>query len=409
MKTNIVYCHKCNLSNQQPTSTNEYFHTKDTRQQLVKFNDKNICAACEYNEKKYNSIDWNEREKELIELLNKYRKNDGSYDCLVSGSGGKDSIFAAWILKYKYKMSPLTVTWAPHLYTQAGKENMDNWIFNGGFDNILFTPNPKIHKRITREATLNLLHPFQPFILGQKSFVVKYASKMNIPLIFYGESPADYGKNVGHKSKSFGDKYSQNQPGYSLDPLEGKDFKDCYLGGKQVGSYLDEGLKLVDFASYKPITLEEIEKKKLKKYYLGYFLKWVPQNNYYFSVEKTNFVPSKYRLDGTFQKYASLDDKLDGFFFYTRYIKFGVGRAMMDAAQEIRNGFLTKDEGLRLINKYDGEYPKTYEKEFLDYVNLTQSEFKSLCDSFRGKNVWTKKNNKWKLRVSCNDYFKKYA
>ena len=132
-------------------------------------------------------------------------------------------------------------------------------------------------------------------------------------------------------------------------------------------------------------------------------------NNYYFSVEKTNFVPSKYRLDGTFQKYASLDDKLDGFFFYTRYIKFGVGRAMMDAAQEIRNGFLTKDEGLRLINKYDGEYPKTYEKEFLDYVNLTQSEFKSLCDSFRGKNVWTKKNNKWKLRVSCNDYFKKYA
>ena len=79
------------------------FTQKIPRQQLVKFNDKNICAACEYNEKKYNSIDWNEREKELIELLNKYRKNDGSYDCLVSGSGGKDSIFAAWILKYKYK------------------------------------------------------------------------------------------------------------------------------------------------------------------------------------------------------------------------------------------------------------------------------------------------------------------
>ena len=117
---------------------------------------------------------------------------------------------------------------------------MDNWIFNGGFDNILFTPNPKIHKRITREATLNLLHPFQPFILGQKSFVVKYASKMNIPLIFYGESPADYGKNVGHRSKSFGDKYSQNQPGYSFNLWRERLW--CYLGGKQVGSYLDSDL-----------------------------------------------------------------------------------------------------------------------------------------------------------------------
>ncbi len=408
-KESIIYCHKCNLSNQQPTSINEYFHTYNSKQQSVKFNEKNICAACEYNDKKYNYINWNEREKELIEIVNKNKKNNGSYDCIVSGSGGKDSIYASWILKYKYKMNPLTITWAPHLYTDVGKENMDRWISNGGFDNFLFTPNPIVHRKITREATLNILHPFQPFILGQKHFVIKFALKMNIPLIFYGESPADYGKNVGHKSKSFDDKHSKNQQGYSLDPIEGKDFRDCYLGGKQVGDYLNEGFKLEDFTSYRPAGYDEINEKKLKKYYLGYFLKWIPQNNYYFSVDKTNFIPANYRLDGTFQKYASLDDKLDGFFFYTRFIKFGVGRAMMDSAQEIRNGFLTKEEGLRLINKYDGEYPKTYEKEFLNYISMSKEEFNKLCDKFRKKEIWHKKNGKWKLNMSCQKYFENYV
>ena len=53
-----------------------------------------------------------------------YRKNDGSYDCLVPGSGGKDSFYAAHLLKYKYGMHPLTVTWAPHIYTPWGWENI---------------------------------------------------------------------------------------------------------------------------------------------------------------------------------------------------------------------------------------------------------------------------------------------
>ena len=60
------------------------------------------------------------REKELRELCDQYRKNDGSYDCLVPGSGGKDSFYAAHLLKYKYGMHPLTVTWAPHIYTPWG-------------------------------------------------------------------------------------------------------------------------------------------------------------------------------------------------------------------------------------------------------------------------------------------------
>ena len=59
-----------------------------------------------------NEINWKEREIELIDLLKKYKKKSG-YDCVVPGSGGKDSAFTAHILKYKYGMNPLTVTWPP--------------------------------------------------------------------------------------------------------------------------------------------------------------------------------------------------------------------------------------------------------------------------------------------------------
>ena len=117
----IKYCSKCNISNQQPTSINEYFHNDNTVQTTIEFDSNNVCSACNFNALKWNDkIDWNLREKELIELCDKYRSKDGSYDCIVGGSGGKDSVFQSHMLKYKYNMKPLTVTWAPHIYTEIG-------------------------------------------------------------------------------------------------------------------------------------------------------------------------------------------------------------------------------------------------------------------------------------------------
>ena len=79
---------------------------------------------------------------------------------------------------------------------------------------------------------------------------------------------------------------------------------------------------------------------------------------FYYAVENVDFQVNDERIEGTYQKYQSLDDKTDGFFYYTRYIKFGVGRAMMDSSMEVRNGHITKEEGLSLIKQFDGEFPK---------------------------------------------------
>ena len=127
----------------------------------------------------------------LKSLCDLHRNNNGDYDVIVPGSGGKDSAYASHVLKYKYGMNPLTVTWAPHKYTEIGWKNFENWIHEGGLDNILFTPNGKLHRYLTKEAFTNLLHPFQPFIVGQRIIGPMMAAKFNVKLVFYGENQAD--------------------------------------------------------------------------------------------------------------------------------------------------------------------------------------------------------------------------
>ena len=74
----IKYCIKCNISNQQPTSTNEYKHDRNTIQIPIEFDSNNICYACKVNEEKWNNtIDWKERERELKDLCEKFKNFKG--------------------------------------------------------------------------------------------------------------------------------------------------------------------------------------------------------------------------------------------------------------------------------------------------------------------------------------------
>ena len=396
----VKFCKKCNMSNQQPMSSNEYIHNKDSKKTTMSFDENGICHACNFNKlKETGEIDWDQRERELVDLCNKFRKSDGSYDCIVGGSGGKDSAMQSHLLKYKYGMNPLTVTWSPHLYTDIGWKNFQNWLHEGGFDNYLFTPNGKIHRLLTRNATINLLHPFQPFILGQKTFVAKMAARFNIPLIFYGEMPGEYGEKISHHTSSYAMKGEQvESEGFSLDYLAGNDINDVFLGGKKVCEYLDDGIPLVDLMSYLPMDPEILHKKGINFKYLGYYKKWIPQEAYYYAVEHTGFEANPVRTEGTYSKYNSLDDKVDGFFYYTRWIKFGVGRAMMDSAQEIRNHHIDREEAIALMKRYEGEYPLRYEKEFLDYIGMGREEFFELCDRFRSPHLWKIDHGMWTLR-----------
>ena len=191
----VKFCKKCVISNQRPNSTVEFRQKISDEKSTINFDLNGVCSACNFAQDKKIKINWDLREQKLAQLLDKFRSKDGSYDVVVPGSGGKDSAFTSHVLKYKYGMNPLTVTWAPHLYTEIGWRNFTNWIHIGGLDNILFTPNGKLHRYLTKEAFLNLLHPFQPFIVGQRIIGPTIASKYGIKLVMYGENQAEYGNN----------------------------------------------------------------------------------------------------------------------------------------------------------------------------------------------------------------------
>ncbi|MGH6948862.1 MAG: N-acetyl sugar amidotransferase, partial [Kiloniellales bacterium] len=360
----VAFCKSCVISNQRPNSAVEFKHTRDSRKATIHFDGEGVCDACRLAESKKEGIDWTERERELRELCNRYRRNDGSYDCLVPGSGGKDSFYAAHMMKYRFGMNPLTVTWAPHIYTDWGWKNQQAWI-HAGFDNYLMTPNGRVHRLLTRLAVENLFHPFQPFILGQKSLAPKMALLFGIPLVIFGENEAEYGN-----PRQDGDSAQRSWEYFARDQSE------VYLGGESVASLkADYGLSDVDLEPYLPADPQKLEEREIAVHYLGYYLKWHPQSCYYYAVEHGGFQASPERTPGTYSKYNSIDDRIDDFHYYTTYIKFGIGRATYDAAQEVRSGDITREEGVALVKRFDGEFPERFAEECFGYMSIPPEQF----------------------------------
>ena len=376
----VKFCKRCVISNQRPSSTVEFKAKLDQVKEVIHFDEEGICSACRYHETKEINIDWNQREETLWKLCDKFRKGDGTYDVIVPGSGGKDSAYTSHILKYKYGMNPLTVTWAPHLYTEIGWKNFQNWMHEGGLDNILYTPNGKLHRVLTRLAFENLLHPFQPFIVGQRVIGPTIAAKFGVKLVMYGENQAEYGNKLDENNIP-----TMNSNFFSVDnPL------DMMLGGLKIHDIIDNyNFKISDFKPYIPLGKDELLDKGVEVHYLGYYLKWDPQECYYYAVENTGFSANTERTQGSYSKYSSIDDKIDPFHYYTTLIKFGIGRATYDAAQEIRNGKITRDEGINLVKKFDTEFPDKFYNEFLEYIGLKDIQFNSIIDKFRSPNLWT--------------------
>jgi len=405
LPSEVRYCKKCVISNQRPNSAVEYNNVPGANKKTINFDKNGICDACNYAEKKLNSIDWSERERQLLELCNKYRKTDGSYDCIVPGSGGKDSFYASHILKKKYGMHPLTVTWSPHIYTEWGFKNFQSWI-HAGHDNYLMTPNGRVHRLLTRLSTELLFHPFQPFMFGQKSLAPKMALLFNIPLVFYGENEAEYGNPISDTESSKRD--------WSY--FSATDQSKIFLGGVSVDDLKGQfGVDQNDLQPYLPADPNRIEESGIEVHYLGYYKKWHPQSCYYYAVENGGFQASPIRTPGTYSKYNSIDDRIDDLHYYTTGIKFGIGRASYDAAQEIRSGDITRDEGVALVKRYDHEYPVRFIAELMAYLSLPENEFpiaakmfemplmdenyfQILTNSFRSPHLWFRDGDRWCLR-----------
>lgn len=371
----IKFCKKCVMSNQRPR---------------IVFDEEGVCSACRFSEHKRNGINWAARNEELKELCDKHRKDDGSYDVVVPASGGKDSTVVAHMLKHKYGMNPLTVTWAPHVYTDIGRKNLTAFI-NSGFDNILITPNGEIHRKLTKAAFLELGDPFQPFIFGQYSAPFRVALQYKINLVFYGEDgEVEYGGAMEHADRA---------------SLPYDVFVKNRFSNQFPESFLQYGITERELDKYglSKDELELIKSRGVQQHFFSYYHMWVPQDNYYYAVENSGFEANPERNEGTYSKYASLDDKLDGFHYFLGFIKFGIGRTTSDAAHEVRDGHIDRKEAVALVRKFDGEFPQKHYQLFLEYTGITDEQFWEVVDSWRPDHIWDKIEGEWALKSQVVD------
>jgi hypothetical protein len=216
------------------------------------------------------------------------------------------------------------------------------------------------------------------------------AKKFGVNLVMYGENQAEYGNEVDEN----------NIPVMNYRFFSNENVDSIKLGGESIDQLIHEhGFTLNDFTPYLPPSPQSLKECGVEVHYLGYYIKWDPQECYYYAVENTGFQANSERTQGSYSKYSSIDDKIDPFHYYTTLIKFGIGRATYDAAQEIRNEKITREEGVALVEKFDQEFPSRFFDEFLEYIDISEKEFFDTVDKFRSEHLWGKDSNgQWKLR-----------
>jgi len=382
----VRMCVRCVMTNQRPR---------------IVFDDEGVCSACRYAERKQNgSINWDARHDELADVLGEVHE-DGPYNVVVPCSGGKDSAFVAHQLKHQYGMKPLCATWSPLIYTDIGRRNFDSFV-HSGFDVVTATPNGLMNRKLARLGLEFYGDPFLPFIYGQLAWPMHVAKRFGIKLVFFGENgEAEYG----------GDPAASDRRAWSTADWERVYMKGAAVDrlmrlGSQLGAFSNDELNAMTPFYRLPIQGDQ----EVEFHWLGYYLPWHPQGNFYYACEHAGFEPNEERSEGTYSKYASLDDKLDGLHYWFGFLKFGIGRCTSDAAHEVRDGELTREEAVALIRRYDGEKPTKYLRNCLEYLSLDEAHLEVIEDRFRSDHLWKRTSpeaqmllgsGRWRLKHSA--------
>lgn len=358
----IQYCTKCLLPSTKPD---------------LRFNAEGICSACSAFENRQ-FVDWNNREKEFVEILNRYRSVDKStWDCIVPVSGGKDS--TVQVLKIlELGFNPLCITSSTCHLSNIGRENIEN-IKNFGVDYIEISPNKKIRKKLNRIGLETLGDISWPEHLGIFTIPVRAAVEYKVPLLIWGEnSQNEYG----------GPAAAQDSPVLNRRWLE--EFGG--LLGMRVSDLPDlYGIDPKDLIPYEYPSDQELERVGVTGLFLGHYFEWDGLSNY-ITAQANGFKTFGRTVEGSIVDYENLDNLQTGIHDYFKFLKFGFGRATDIASLHIRRGRITRSQGLELVRKHDGQYPQTYLgvqlEEIISPLGLTIDDFDKICDNFTNKSLF---------------------
>ncbi len=356
--------------------------TPDTRPR-VQFNEQGVCNACTNADEKLN-IDWVSKENEFKEIIKDYKTKNSKYDCIVPWSGGKDSSYIAYKLKFEYGLNPLLVTFSPLIPNEVGNNNR-NELLKLGFDSLFFTANIKVSRKLSKRFFIERGNPKVHWDAGINTIPMQVAVKYDIPLVFYAEhGEVEYGgRLLSEEHRKIRDLAEVFEHNIGDDPR----------------NWVDEEISDKDLAPYVYPDLDLVHKKNIKAMYFTYFFPWDVKRNYDFIKQKINFQTAlKGRTDGTFTNYDSLDDKIDDLYYYLQYIKFGFGRATRDSSRLIHRKLITRKDALELVQKYDSEFPSTHFEEVKSFLKISELEFYDIIDKHRNPEIWEPKQNGWTLK-----------
>ena len=348
--------------------------------------DEGVCSSCRTFEEIVNLDDkyWLKRKEKLIQILEDYKKiTDGDYDCIIPVGGGKDSYFQAHYIK-SLGFKPLLVTYYGNNYLPEGETNLQNMSKKLNCDHYIFKPSEEVLIKLNKAAFYMMGDMNWHNHAGIRIIPVKSALQFKIPLFMFGEVSWDISGMF-----SIND-YSEFNKRTVLEHDMRGFLKEDFLNKEYLSKTDVDWYSLPDDKVYFD--------NKLKGIYLGNFIKWDTYKQTNLMKQLYNWQESKEPFERTYRRISNLDDMHEnGTHDYLKYIKFGYGRCSDHASKDIRMNYMTRDEGIKMVKKYDHVKPKKDLNRWLEYVNMTENEFDKVADTFRSENVWSKdKNGNWK-------------
>ncbi|MBT6428732.1 MAG: N-acetyl sugar amidotransferase [Rhodospirillaceae bacterium] len=358
----IKYCTKCLYPETKPD---------------LWFDDDGVCSACQsYNNRP--NIDWQAREQEFHDILERYRSKDGSrHDCIVPVSGGKDSTYQT-IKLLEHGMNPLCVTSTTCSLTDIGRRNIEN-LKSLGVDYLEISLNPKIRRRINRIGLKQVGDISWPEHVTIFTVPVRIAVQTKTPLLVWGTNAQnEYGGPAARSDDQVLDRKWLEEFGGLL----GMRVSD--LAGT-------EGIERRNLIQYTYPTDEELAAVGVTGVYLGYFYPWDGYVNALYA-QAHGFETYPNNVEGSLGDYENLDNYQTGIHDYFKFLKLGFGRATDIANNHIRRGRLSRSEGLTLTRMHDGKFPWIYLgrpiEDILAEIEVSLDEFIQICDRFTNKRIF---------------------
>ena len=349
-----------------------------TRPRIV-FDEHGICNACRWMETK-KTLDWKTREQELVQLLNKHRRSDGSFDCLVPVSGGKDGSYVAYNLKHNYGMNPLCVTVTPALPLSLGERNLRAFV-ESGYNHFSVNPDHEAMRILNRHGFTEMGFPYYGWLVAIQAAPVRIAAQFGIGLIFYGEDgEVEYG----------GSTETDNNPIYDVQYM-----KKIYLEGGYERILSDSGLSEQELYLFRFPDDGALSNSPIDITNWSYFENWDPYRNYMVAKEHCGLKEAENTNSGTFTNFAQNDQALYALHTYLMYLKFGFGRANQDACIEIRRGAMDRAQAVNLVRLYDGHYPEEFIDTYLSYYKISRIEFDMVLDQYANQDLFKKVDGRW--------------